>query len=512
MMVEGPFSQVMVMLTTGAFLISFTLAIHDSNKMVGFIVSIGSLMMVFQTPAALLIERLRRRKRIAILTALIARVIWPLIALAPFVLPKHAVMPTIIGLLVFRYMFANASGIAWGSWIRDLVPDRIMGRVFSMRMSVMIGIGAVAAFLAGMFVDYWTENNGALSANAIVLATGGIVGLIGLIIMAQIPEPAMSVQTETAKTKALLIEPFKDKNYRNWLIFSGLWNFASSMSGPFFIVHMLKRLEISMTWVQGFAILSQILMVTLLPLWGRVSDKLGSKTVLRVASNLIVLTFLLWTFTTLPKKHALMPAVMIAIYIIGGIGWGGFWSASSVLPLKNAPKDRSTTYLSANAFVGGIAATLGPLTGGFLADAFKDLEFSIPIRFAMSGETVFSVPAFSFSSYDFLFLLSFLIGSLAVHRLKYVHEKVEAKEEEVRPEMISQLQRTLRQIGHTMGIRLTSAAQVIETRSTGRPSGRMTVKMKPVAPTGQDVAPDGVRAPSVPAASVVERTDSPDGS
>ena len=106
------------------------------------------------------------------------------------------------------------------------------------------------------------------------------------------------------------------------------------------------------------------------------------------------------------------------------------------------------------------------------------MEFSIPIRFAISGETVFSVPAFSFSSYDFLFLLSFLIGSLAVHRLKYVHEKTEAKEEEVRPEMIAQLQRTLRQIGHTMGMRLTSAAQVSETRSASRPTGKVSVRMK----------------------------------
>ena len=475
LMIEGPFSQAMVMMTTGAFLISFTLAIQDSNKLVGFIVSIGSLMMVFQTPAALIIERIRNRKRIALVTALIARLIWPLIAISPFVLPKPVVMPTIIGLLFFRYLFANASGIAWGSWIRDLVPDRIMGRFFSYRLAVMIGIGAVIAFLSGLFVDYWTDTFGsALAANAIILGSGGVFGLLALIVMMRMPEPMMAVAAEPAKSTAFIIEPFKDKNYRNWLIFVGFWNFASSMSGPFIIVHMLKRLDISMTWVQGFAILSQTLMVALLPIWGRVSDKLGSKTVLRVATNLIVLTFLLWTFTTLPKRHALMPIVLVATYIIGGIGWGGFASASSVLPLKNAPKDRSTSYFSASALVSGIASTIGPLTGGLLADAFKDMEFSIPLRFAISGETVFSFPAFSFSSFDFLFLLSFLIGSLAVHRLKYVHEKVESKEEEVRPEMIAQLQRTLRQIGHTMGIRLTSAVQMEKPQSLSRTSARLS--------------------------------------
>jgi hypothetical protein len=138
--------------------------------------------------------------------------------------------------------------------------------------------------------------------------------------------------------------------------------------------------------------------------------------------------------------------------------------------------------MSANALVGGIAATIGPLAGGLLADAFRGFEFSIPIRFAIDGKTVFSVPALSFSSYDFLFIISFLIGSLALRSLKNVREKVESSEDLVKPAMIAELQRTLRQIGHTMGSRLAPAVMMPSRRSSGRLSSRSSGRRPPSKP------------------------------
>jgi hypothetical protein len=49
------------------------------------------------------------------------------------------------------------AGPAWNSLIRDIVPQDVMGRVFSRRM--MLGIAFALAFTlaGGYFIDLWKE-------------------------------------------------------------------------------------------------------------------------------------------------------------------------------------------------------------------------------------------------------------------------------------------------------------------------------------------------------------------
>lgn len=52
--------------------------------------------------------------------------------------------------------------------------------------------------------------------------------------------------------------PFRGPNYRRLIAFLASWSFATNLAAPFFTVHMLKRMELDLTWVIGFGTLSQL--------------------------------------------------------------------------------------------------------------------------------------------------------------------------------------------------------------------------------------------------------------
>ena len=72
----------------------------------------------------------------------------------------------------------------------------------------------------------------------------------------------------------------------------------------------------------------------------------------------------------------------------------------------------------------------------------------------MSGaDAAREVPTMNVSGLDFIFLIAFVLGLYALHRLLSVREKGTVKESEVRQEALAEMARNLRQISTVAGIR-----------------------------------------------------------
>jgi hypothetical protein len=56
----------------------------------------------------------------------------------------------------------------------------------------------------------------------------------------------------------LIMQPFKDANFKNLVRFLGSWNFAVNLAAPFFAVYMLKRLQMDMSLIIALMVLSQL--------------------------------------------------------------------------------------------------------------------------------------------------------------------------------------------------------------------------------------------------------------
>jgi MFS family permease len=250
----------------------------------------------------------------------------------------------------------------------------------------------------------------------------------------------------------LLAQPFKDENFRKLIAFMCSWNFAVNLAGPFFMVYMLKRLGLSMSFIIGFSIVSQVLNFAFLRIWGKFTDSFSNKSVLAICGPLFILSILAWTFTTMPEKYFLTIPLLIIIHAVMGLSSAGVSLASGNISLKLAPEGQATAYLATNTIVNSVAAGIAPILGGKFADFFSGRQLAWTLKYTSpTGE--FSLPTLDLQQWDFFFALAFIIGLYSLHRLAMVKEAGEVEEKVVVSELFSEVRGQVRTLSSVEGLR-----------------------------------------------------------
>ncbi|HRI88147.1 MAG TPA: MFS transporter [Candidatus Hydrogenedentes bacterium] len=455
MLYDAAFVTFMGVLTTGAFLIGFALSLGASNVVVGVIAAAGPLAQILQLPSIVLIERYRKRKALALYAAAVSRATWFVIALVPWLVPREYWIPSFVALLLVHFATGNLANCAWNSWVRDLIPMPVFGTFFAKRMAIATFIGAVLSVAGAVMVDAWKQHYAApLGAYTIVFVVAAFSAVISLFFIARMPEPEMPAQSGTT-IRQILKEPLRDAKFRAVLIFLGWWNFAVNFAAPFFAVYMFRKLEMSMVWVIGLSVLSQLVNVVFFRVWGRLADRYSNKSVLTVSGPLFIVTFLMWPFATMPDPHFFTIPLLIAIHVLAGISTAGVTLCTSNLAFKCAPYGKATAYLAVNALISGVMATVAPIIAGFIGDYTQHFELQISLRGkdTVSGATRFDVPTVDLQGLDYVFLLAAVFGAIAIHRLLAVREEGEVEEAVVRQELMLQMRRMARQVSTVAGMR-----------------------------------------------------------
>ncbi len=288
------------------------------------------------------------------------------------------------------------------------------------------------------------------------------------------PEPRMPAPDGDGFFKALRA-PLRDHNFRKLLYFLASWNVALNFSTPFFSVYLLQRLGLSMSWVIGLTVFSQLVNVGFFRYWAAMADRLSSKSVLLVALPLYTFSLLIWPFTSMPDRYLLTIPLLVLVHVVAGIGNAGVTLCGGNLAFKLAPYGQAGAYLAINALVTGIAATVAPIIAGLAADWFtaKHIVLTIKLSFMTAAETAGEVPAMNIAGLDFVFLIAFLLGLYALHRLLSVREKGAIKESEVRQEALAELVRNLRQISTVAGIKQVFVSPFTLMRNQGNQDSRL---------------------------------------
>jgi MFS family permease len=449
---DGVNAQIMGVLTGGAFLVAFALLLGASNVIIGLLAAVGPFAQILQIPSIFLIEKVRMRKMWTITSAFFGRIFWIPIALLPW-MPEGARMPVFI-LAIFVYFGMGAlTGCAWNSWMRDLIPEKILGSYFAKRMALATALGAILSMAAGIGVDVWKARYSEVYAYVILFLFGTGAGMVSLGFLARIPEPRMPVSSEGKGVFRMLAQPFKDKNFRQLLIFLGTWSFSVNLAAAFFVVYMIARLKLTMTWVLGLSVLSQFVNVVFYPIWGRLADRFTNKSVLAASGPIFTFCTVLWVFTMMPEKYFLTIPLLIFIHALTGVSTAGINLAAGNIALKAAPKGKATVYLATNALVCGVAATIAPIMGGFAADWFSDQRIDLMLTWTHGASGSFQLPVFSLKGLDFLFIGSFVVGFFALRQLIFVKEEGEVEEKVVMTHFYAQVRQAIRSISNVAGLR-----------------------------------------------------------
>ena len=498
-------SQIMGVLGGGAFLVAFALELNASNLLIGFLAAIGPASQILQIPAIYLVERLRNRKALVVLPALLGRFAWLFIPFIPYLLPPEWWSQALLFLIVFYFAISATAGCAFNSWMRDLIPQKEFGGFFGKRLSIASAVGAAVTLLAGWAVKPLLEWSGdPFLPYSLFFLVAGLVGILGTRFLNQVPEPKPEPVAFAPFLKTLF-EPIQSKPFRNLLTFTIFWSFAANMAGAFFGVYMLRRLEMSMGVVISLSVLSQVVNVLFYRIWGTLADSWSSRSVLLVLGQLFMIATLIWPFTTFPEKYVLTIPLLILIHIMTGISTAGVILSTGNLAMKNAPKGKATAFLASNALFNGAAATLAPIVGGLMADRLSGSEFAASFSFTKVIEAgnpvLFS--AINLRGLDFVFILAAIVGFYGLHRLAYVQEP-ESKIEKISLDtVIAETRKSLTSVSNIAGLRKLAyfpfyiLVQSTPLRSTSIAKKRTKSVKKPEEDSKPGNEPKAVEAPEV---------------
>ncbi|MEQ9450634.1 MAG: MFS transporter [Pseudomonadales bacterium] len=445
--------QVMETLAVGAFLTALAVQLGAPNWMIGALAAIPHLAQIAQIPALWTVEKVRQRRRIYLLSGAVARPMLFVIAIAAVALPPMMALWVILLAFTLRYVAGAFLSCAWNSWMRDLVPEDELGRLFGNRQRKMIGISILFSLLAAGFIDAWTSWVlwPVTYAYSVVYVIAFLGGAYSVICARRIFEPTMQPATHEPLL-AQIRKPFAQENYRRLITFLGSWNFAVNLAAPFFTVYMLRRLEYDLIIVIGLATLSQLAAFVTVKNWGLFADRVSNKTVLRTCCPIFILAIFGWTFTTLPDPHEFTLALLVVIHILTGISTAGVNLSTANIALKLAPQGDAPAYLSASAMVNAAAAGVAALLGGITVDLMASWQLSLSINW-QSADSELALNAMHFSHWDFFFLLAVVLGIYALHRLSLVSERGEVQDARLLSLLLGSTRQSLKNLSTIAGLR-----------------------------------------------------------
>jgi len=406
---DGLATETMNTLTAGTFLTAIALYMGASNVQIGVLAALPTLTNIFQLVSVWLVQRFNNRRAITVTGAICGRIPLLVIGTLPLLFSNSASVSALIFILSFQYLFASVAGGSWHSWMRDLIPQQILGSYFSHRSRLMQILNVTLSLLIAMSIDYIKVHypSHEITAYAVMFIISGVTGMWGVWVLARTPEPkSKPINDNIVK---LFSKPLTVSNFRKLLVFNSCWIFAFNLVTPFFSVYMMKTLGLPLLYVISLTIVSQVSSITSIKMWGRCSDHYSNKTIIRICAPVYIGCIIAWSVIGVMSSAVMLP-LLVAMHMLMGASNAGITLALQNIGLKLAPADEGIVYLVTKNIVTAVFSATAPLMGGLLADFFT---------------SHFVIHLFGRGQWNLFFMAGAMVGVLSMKLLKAVQENGE---------------------------------------------------------------------------------------
>jgi MFS family permease len=440
---DGLASEAMTTLTSGTFLVAMLVLLNANNFQIGLLAGLPTFTNIFQLLSVWLVRRFNNRRAIVVICSFLART--PLVIIGLLILFfKSIPVETIVFILFFHYFFGSVAGPCWNAWMKDLIPEKALGTYFSKRTSYTQLFNIVLGLLAAFVVDY-TKNHritAELNVYAGLFIGGGIAGIMSALFLSNTAEPQGMVTTGNILT--VLQRPLRDRNFRKLLVFNSAWVFALNIATPFFVVFMMKKMGLSISWIIALTITSQICSILTVRMWGRFADNYSNKTVIGICAPLYILCLLGWCYVGIYTRDYLNIFLLFVIHAGMGVTNAGINLSLTNISLKLSPAEESVVYLSTKNIITALFSFIAPLIGGYLADYFSSRSLSIDAQWKSPGWQKV-IHLLDLHEFNFLFLIAAGLAFIAVEFLLAVKETGEVAKNVVKRMMRTSIRSNLKE-------------------------------------------------------------------
>jgi MFS family permease len=410
---DAALSTTLQTFTTGVFLTGFGLAIGASQVQIGILAALPTLGNVAQIAGSYFIERTGQRKQLCLWATAAARSLWFAILTAPFIIvgtSRSALAAWIVLLLGVSSGLAAVGGVAWLSWMRDLVPPSRRVDFLSRRNQIGTGLALTLSVLAGLFLDWWAMHGLSwVGGFAVIYAVAAICGLAAIPFLGATPNAPMECSRVRQPFMQFVTLPLRDVNFRRLVVFYAYWNLGVNLASPFFNVYMLRELDLPFWYVTVLNTFAGVCSLIANRFWVRLSKQYGYKPIVFLATLGNAFFPLPWILISrqwawlLPLVH--FAGVFNSVLVLG----------SSNIMFKLAPDRNASVYVAVFNAIVGSATALAPVLGGWISSSLMQLNWTFgPV--AMTGV-------------KFVFLGSFV---LRITSLSLIHRVTEPEAKGVR--------------------------------------------------------------------------------
>lgn len=399
MLLTGMCGQIFNSITTGSALTGYIRALGAGDLLYSVFIAIPNIAVVAQLLAAMVLERTGKRRRMLLTGGTIARSLWLVIGLIPFVIPMDMGLLRVWSAFFLYTVCASCNAVtavSFNSLISDFIPIRIRGNYLGTRARLSMIAGVVSGVLIAFLLDLLPGFPG----YAVVFTIASLAGIADMTLTSRIQMPPMEKESQSPKLRHVFREIFSHKPFMRSIGIFTLWYFFAGISGPFFSVFMLNDLHMSFTQIMLMStIVNNLTWAISIRFWGRLMDDHGARAVLRILMIMASFTPLLWA-----QVHPGAIWMIIPIEILGGVTWGPFEIGAQLTYFRQAPTKNRSMYIAVYAiFTLLVGVALGNFVGGLLAEtAFERLA---ALNFGLFG--------FTYGKYQYLFILGTL-GRLVI--------------------------------------------------------------------------------------------------
>ena len=287
-----------------------------------------------------------------------------------------AIRQPVLALVIFFVLYAwhNVGAgviiVGWQDMIAKIIPVERRGRFFGITNFIGNGTGILGALAVPFVLKRFTFPLGYVYS----FTVAAILILLSWVFLSLTREPAVaSSKPSVSQLDYLHSLPEilrRDRNFRLYLLSQIIFS-LSGMATGFLVVYAVQTWKLPDAQASGFMIALQVGLALANLFFGFLADRKGHKLSLEICWGLSTLALVLAILAP-----AARPGFSRSSFLRGAVNAGTFISSISIVYEFTGAENRPT-YIGLSNTIPGIAASLAPLIGGWLAG---DIELPLDVH------------------------------------------------------------------------------------------------------------------------------------
>lgn len=290
-----PFWSIFSTATTGPLLAGLLLALHFSEKQIGYVMSLTLICLPMQLIGSLIQPRFFNRKLFWQIVGAASYALFGGIALLTWFWDRvdpGTAFALFLGMFALCHVGMQLTGAVTLAWKNEVIPQRESNTFWGRFTCWNVVFPVVAGIILGRIADLLGRGN--ISTYSILMFVGVAGAFFSLWAQSQVPDPEAAPRKDLPKPGPLIRSVFEDVNFRKLTFCFSIQMFGNWMMCGFVFIYLQKTMNFSQFSIQILLAMSAFASWIGGYFFRFAGNRYGRKPVVIICTALKVVEFIMW--------------------------------------------------------------------------------------------------------------------------------------------------------------------------------------------------------------------------